>query len=282
MVRFFFAIAALFFSAPALAQSEIDVLSPAEFRDHLVAHVNAVEGYSVTPLEDTRLIVRNGDQEARVNIQDAYDRYLADPAALPEVINVYVATILEATTENKLDDLVILINSVDFIENSMSPEFKDRFLASRGFVGDLAMFLAIDSPRMVRLVSPNDLSDWGITEVQAWAIALQSTPERNGQLTLSPAKRYENAYLITAEGGLGASALADPEFCGPQGNGELEGSVALLTSNEMFLIGHPGLKGSLEGFWNAARNVVETGQSASETPLLCQDGKWVAIPFPEL
>ena len=282
MVRFFLGLVALFVSAPALAQSEIDVLSPAEFRDHLAAYVEAETDYRAKHVDEWTFIAESDAGDVRFNTQNAYRQYIADPPSIANVFSTYINALLEVGATKIAGQIILVVRPSDQIENSnlaQTRSIEDIFPAPRQFAGDLSLFLAIDKPSSIAYLTHDDLSDFDLTEDEAWTIALGSTPVRIGELS---AASYDEAFVITADSGLAPSALADPSFCGPEGNPAVAGAVTLAIANDMFLIGLPSIARSLQSFWSTARNVVEIGQSASETPLLCQDGKWVAIPFPEM
>ena len=281
MVRLFLLIAALFVSAPTLAQSEDDVLSPAKFRDHLAAHVEAETDFRAEPVDEWTIIAESDAGEVRFNTQNAYRQYIADPLALESVFATYIEALLEVGATTTAGEIIVVVRPSDQIESSslaQTQSIRDIFPAPRELAGDLSLFLAIDKPSSISYLTNDDLSDFALTESEAWTIALGSTPVRIGALSVAS---YGEASVVTAESGLAPSALSDPNFCGPDGNPAVAGAVALAIANDMFLIGLPEIESSMQSFWSAARSEVETGQSASETPLLCQDGKWVAIPFPE-
>lgn len=282
MVRFFLGLVALFVSAPALAQSEIDVLSPAEFRVHLAAYVEAETDYRAKHVDEWTFIAESDAGDVRFNTQNAYRQYIADPPSIANVFATYINALLEVGATKIAGQIILVVRPSDQIENSnlaQTRSIEDIFPAPRQFAGDLSLFLAIDKPSSIAYLTHDDLSDFDLTEDEAWTIALGSTPVRIGELS---AASYDEAFVITADSGLAPSALADPSFCGPEGNPAVAGAVTLAIANDMFLIGLPSIESSMQSFWSTARNVVEIGQSASETPLLCQDGKWVAIPFPEM
>ena len=282
MVRLFLTIAALFVSVPALAQSEDDVLSPAEFRDHLAAHVEAETDFRAEPVDEWTIIAESDAGDVRFNTQNAYRQYIADPSSMTSVFATYIEALLEVGATTTAGEIIVVVRPSDQIENpslAQTQSIEDIFPAPREFVGDLSLFLAIDKPNSISYLTRADLSDFALTENEAWTIALGSTPVRIGELSVAS---YGEASVVVADSGLAPSALADPSFCGPEGNSAVAGAVTLAIANDMFLIGLPGIESSVKSFWSAARNEVETGQSASETPLLCQDGKWVAIPFPEM
>nr|WP_298896765.1 hypothetical protein [uncultured Altererythrobacter sp.] len=282
MVRFFLAFVSLFLSVPTLAQSESDVLSPAEFRDRLAAYVEEETEYRTEPIDDWSFSAKADHGRVRFAIRNAYNEYLAAPQSLLDVFENYTNALIEVGSAPKTDQIVVLVRPSDQLENTnlaKTAEIDELFPHARKFAGDLSLFLAIDKPSSISYLTRADLSDFALTESEAWTIALGSTPVRIGALSVAS---YGAASVVTAESGLAPSALADPSFCGPDGNPAVAGAVVLAIANDMFLIGLPEIESSMQSFWSAARSEVETGQSASETPLLCQDGKWVAIPFPEL
>ena len=281
MVRFFFAIAAIFASVTALAQSESGILSPVEFRDKLALYVEAETDFRAEPVDEWTIIAESDAGEVRFNTQNAYRQYIADPLAIESVFATYIEALLEVGATTSAGEIIVVVRPSDQIESSslaQTQSVKDIFPAPRKLAGDLSLFLAIDKPSSISYLTRADLSDFALTEGEAWIIALGSTPVRIGELSVAS---YGEASVVTADSGLAPSALADPSFCGPDGNPTVAGAVALAIANDMFLIGLPSIESSIQSFWSAARNEVETGQSASDTPLLCQDGKWVAIPFPE-
>lgn len=281
MVRLFLTIAALFTGVTALAQSESGILSPVEFRDKLALYVEAETDFRAEPVDEWTIIAESDAGEVRFNTQNAYRQYIADPLAIESVFATYIEALLEVGATTSAGEIIVVVRPSDQIESSslaQTQSIEDIFPSPREFAGDLSLFLAIDKPSSISYLTRADLSDFALTESEAWTIALGSTPVRIGELSVAS---FGEASVVTAESGLAPSALADPSFCGPDGNPAVAGAVALAIANDMFLIGLPSIQSSIQSFWSTARNEVETGQSASETPLLCQDGKWVAIPFPE-
>jgi hypothetical protein len=277
--------AALFFlaaAAPAIA-ADVD-LSVTAFRDRMAVAMRGATGNAVETVDDRTLKTKKADgTELTVSIDNAYVEYQADHSRLDAIIAKY-ARILSASTD-KLEDaasqLVVIVRPSDYIKRSLPPGAKlDSILPPRPMAGDLAFFLAVDSPEMIRTATRDDLSRWKLDEAAAWTQALANIHQHVGPLDMIRLGGEDGPGGIAADSGLAPSILAESAFCGPKAQNGTEGQVVLLYARDMFLYAAPTDHEQTDRFWKAAKAEIAARRSLSSTPLTCHDGHWVAAKAP--
>ena len=269
-------------AAPLLAQDA--PLTPVQFRDRLAAGMTAGTGASVTMVDERTFRLRRADgEELSIYTENAYGRYREDPSQLSSIISNFVATFVQSKDpdDDGLDQLVVIVRPSDYISRSVAPGASlANFPPSHEMAGDLAFFLAVDSPKSLRTARKADLERWKVDESAAWQRAIANGQKRMGSVQLLRYKGENGATGMVAESGLAPTLLADPAFCGPASPDGPGHMVILLLDRESFLLGTPNDEDMYARFWKAAKEEISAGSSLSSTPLTCRDGHWVVAKAP--
>lgn len=236
--------------------------------------------------ERTLKILEEGRDETQINIENGFNSYLADPAALDSIVARYakLSIAMDATGES-VDQLVIIVRPSDYLISSgltkAGPDKANKLIAPRPMAGDLSFFLAVDSPETIRTASTDDLERWRLDEASAWDRAASNIRSRMGGIAMGPLEdQPDSATAIGAESGLAPSLLADPVSCSlkhPKGNGR---QVVLVVSRNAYIFGVPSDRDSMRRFWGTAKALTRAPAPFSATPLTCDNGRWKAIAVP--
>lgn len=198
------------FTMPAAAQ----LLSPRAFTQEFMGALRAqapelqvtTEGDTAVKLKDAR------GRESNLFLDNAYASYSADSGALTQIIQKYVAAILEERAS---------IAPVD--RSRIVPVVKDRAwlaeiqaaLKARGMNQalehvfedlneDLVIVYAEDSPRNIRYITPKSLTELGVKKEQLRSIAVTNLQNLLPRIEARPAPLVS---MITAGGDYEASLL---------------------------------------------------------------------------
>jgi hypothetical protein len=271
---------AMIAAAPVVA-APLDIRG---FRDRVAAAWQARSGKPVTIFDDGAFTGTMPDgSDVRVNVDNAYDRYRADPTALDAVIDSFVTT-LSATFDDSgggLDQLVIIIRPADYLVRTLGQKQNmENFLPAEPLAGDLAQFLAVDSVQALRTASTDDLARWKIDLPTAWSRARANIRVRIGPIAMFRLGDERGAAGMSAESGLAPSLLATDEFCSRKAPRGIDGQVVLLLSRDDFLFGIPSDRAGMTHFWEATAKLINGKGSLSATPITCREGKWVTVPLP--
>ena len=74
--------------------------------------------------------------------------------------------------------------------------------------------------------------------------------------------------------------LAQPTLCGAQKLNGIQGQVVLLYSKDMFLFALPADPAMMRTFWSVVKGEIAKERSLSNTPITCQNGRWIVVPIP--
>jgi hypothetical protein len=282
MKALFCALTLLLFAAAAPATDA--PLSALQFRDRMAAAWQDRFGTAPTPVSPMSFDAKLPDGKAvRVNIDSAYNLYVADPANLDAIIARQLQVLADSGNPgaDMLDQLVVIIRPTDYLTASVAPGADlSKFLPTHPFAGDLSLFLAIDSPTAIRTASTDDLDRWHIDLAAAWERGLANIKPRVGTLQMIRMVDENGASGIGGDSGLAPSVLATPGMCGPAAPEGNNGQVVLVISRDAFLFGVPSDPDSMKRFWRDAKASIASDATLSRTPITCQKGAWVAAPVP--
>jgi hypothetical protein len=260
------ALAALLFAAvstPAISKPVLDSaaeqpsrpLTILEYRERLATAVAQLRpGATILRVDERTLkIVEEGQTESQINIENGFNSYIADPAALEIIIGRYakLAMTSEKSTES-VDQLVIIVRPSDYLSSlvtsSLAKTSPDKLIAPRPMAGDLSFFLAVDSPETIRTASTDDLERWQLKEAAAWDRAAANIRSRLGEFTVGPIEgQPDSATAIGAESGLAPISCSGEN---PQG---LESQIVLVVSRDAYIFGVPSEPDSMRRFWATAK-----------------------------
>jgi hypothetical protein len=134
-------------------------LSPAAFRDRLIAAIQTATHRPTTILDERFRATRADGTELTVIINNAYAQHQADPSGLEAVVARFTR-MLDAPGDDgaTVDRLVVIVRPIDYLKQSVQPGAKlDNFIPARPMAGDLSLFLAVDARQTIRLAGPKDL-----------------------------------------------------------------------------------------------------------------------------
>lgn len=140
-------------------------------------------GFDVEPRTDLKLTAEQGPNRVEVDLQEAFERYEADPEARDEIVDEVVAD-AEERAETGIGEL-----SFEDARDDLMPLLKARFQIRRfGFEaaeteqpGNLATVYAVDSEDGFTIVRPEDVERWGTTVEEIDEIALGNLLRRTNE-----------------------------------------------------------------------------------------------------
>lgn len=272
---------AIALALPAMAEP----LELSAFRDRVAAEWHARIGDTIVAVGDGGFDTRSADgTTGRINVDNVYARYLENPEAAESIIDSFIFTLVQSHTNRreKIEQLVIIIRPADYVSKALAqkPDMTE-ILPSKPLAGDVAMFLAVDSEQSLRTAGPDDLSRWKIDLQTAWEVARTNIKARMGQVEMFRVGNKDGASGLGAASGLAPSLLANGTFCGPETEKDKGRMVVLVVSKDVFLYADTEDRLQTARFWKAAAQLAKDGASLSLTPLSCEQGKWVAVPFPD-
>lgn len=276
-------LAALALAVAAPAAAADPPLSPSAFRDRLAASMTSTTGFPAKLVDDRTFVTKDGEgTEITIFIDNAYQQYLSQPDQLDAVIKRFTAVFTTKEPTAGLDQLTVIVRPSDYVTQSLGAGASLAAIpASRPLAGDLALFLAIDSPESIRTANLDDLKKWGVTEDQAWANAFGSIKARIGPLGFAQLEGEPDSSALVADSGLAPSVLADPAFCGPEKSDGLNEAIVLLISRHTLLFGFPKEKASIASFWSVAKREISANTTVSSTPITCRNGRWEPVAIPD-
>ncbi|OQW45818.1 MAG: hypothetical protein A4S16_12565 [Proteobacteria bacterium SG_bin6] len=254
------------------------MLSPAEFRDRVAAAMKAATGQPVTVIDERTFKMKQADgTESTVSIDNAYNDYLASPDRLDAIVSIFARVLAQGGPAAKLGDLVIIVRPKAYLEQSVGKAANSAYPPPRALAGDIAQFLAFDTPEAIRLASLADLADLKIDQGQAWQRALSNLRGRIGPINEGVFGDSPGTTAFSADSGLSPSFLALPETCGPQAPNGRDAEQLLLFDRNVVFFGIPGNGQDFAKFQQTARAVIAAGSSHSSTVITCRGGRWVAV-----
>lgn len=260
-------------------------LSPAQFRDHVLAKAKAQRNdlqFEITgPLSATA-------EQAKLNLQSGYDEYLADPAQLNAITHKWVqvlATISDGAENNASDlgdRIVQVVRNREYIDQIAaaakgSGQGVEKSVLSRPLAGDLIVLLMANDDNMMSVVGGDLLAKASISTEAAWDLAARNTAAALGQLQVG-SYGPDGPLAISADSALATGLLAGPEACisGPLA----DGAIVLVVDRNTFIIGRPSEAYAIGLFWDFVRAAIKDGSYASSTPITCKNKKWAVAEIP--
>ena len=183
-------------------------ISITEFRDQFIAGARKVDpAAELEVIDDKSLSVRRGDQQGTIFVENAYARYLREPARLDFHMGQLLTLFANAAQESSLgvNQLVVVARHVDYGKGTGAD------ILMRPLAGDVGLLLAFDTPTALGAVMKSTLAELELTEDEAFARACENLKERIGELVV---QRFEhaNVFHIRADSGLATGALALPDL----------------------------------------------------------------------
>lgn len=258
-------------------QAAAEPLSPAAFRDRLAAEMTVATGKPVTVMDERTFRTKRADgEELTVSIDNAYAQYQTDPTQLNAIVARFARLLATAPDPAPgVEQLVVIVRPTNYVATSVAPGASlGNFLRPRAMAGDLAFFLAVDLPELIRVAGPEDLKRWKLSESDAWRRAVANIKARMGPITSIRLHDQNGPSGFGADSGLAPSLLAAPAACDEKPGAMWNEAVVLVFSRDAFLYADTRDRAMSTRFWSAARTMIDEGESMSRTVLRCRSGKW--------
>ncbi|MES1201568.1 MAG: hypothetical protein ABUS57_08985 [Pseudomonadota bacterium] len=249
-------------------------LTAAQFRDRVIAEIHArAPNLRIALRDELGITLSDPSDHARsdwfANFDNAYAEYQRDPSALDAVLARYAQFAISLPRSQHDPQFVIAVlrprTMLEEVGSYRGADGQALELVWLPFAGDLIQILAFDSDQSIEMASEDTLKEAGLTVDQAWLAAQENLPTRMGEPQGEALPDFPSFILISTTGGLGPSALLDPDLCQHE---PVEHAIYLVVSRDHFLIVDPSVKGAEDGL----RRIVEAHQTVSETPLACSSG----------
>lgn len=265
-------------SSPAGAAA----LSPERFTTEVVGALHqALPDHTVTVTEPLRLKLRSPTgKEATAFLDNAYNDYVRDPSARADIVDRYVASLLETTSD--ADDLdperiIPVIKDRAWLEEMRRAGTDEGSGAiaeqvTEDFNGDLVIVYAEDSPTSTRYFSPEDLEKIGLSQK-----ALRSLAVNNLRRILPPVETHSGSLvsMLTAGGDYVASLLLIDDIWNPE-RLAVEGEIVVaVPSRDIILFTGSRNEQGLRKLQELARKTVsENSYSLTDQIFVYRDGRF--------
>lgn len=261
--------AAIGAAAPAHAQS---IVSAAEFRDEVIALLRAQRPDLCIRIQDEWTLHFGPDESTCANslaIENMYREYLSAPSRKADfqarLARTGVAMLAgPPDTSNLRSRVVVVLRPLEYANL-----FEDSTVVHRPFAGDMIAVLMLDSPETLIAMSPEALSEHGLSEQVAFDLAATNLKDRMGDVQVATEMGIE---IIEAETGLATGILWLPESCGPQS----EGDQALIFDRNGYLRAAGADGDAVRNFRMVAEGMIADNASLSRSIITCRVGSWVA------
>lgn len=260
------------------------LLSPQQFRDAGVARIRQQHPEAVVTLHDSLGIsvsVPGGGpgDGAIINYDSAYRTYLADPAQLEPLLDRWTRLAFGVPDDPQTRERIVSV-----VRGRMTVEGYNTYLqrgappshvVARPLTGDLFEVLAFDSPEALAYVTPERLTELGITEDQAFALGRANLPARMGNGIET--QTFPEAPGLIAAGGANGLAPSNLllDFC----DGPFARYLVLVANRDSYFMAEPDRPGNFEAFRRWAQSLANANETESATVLACQGGHLAAESF---
>jgi hypothetical protein len=263
-----FWIAVLWSQSGAWAQT----LSATAFRDLVIERIDASAPQLRVAKRDElglEIAMPAGSEVASssVNLDRAYQEYVADPTQLEAIIARWVRIITQAPEQPERARIVSVLRTqadVAAYETAMRRGPRYSPIVKRAFLGDLLEVMVFDSPDSVRFATEHDITDLGLALEEAWLLTDLNLPLRLGSLESYGVEDMSELSYLTGPNGLTPSMLTQPNVCE-----RIPATAFIVLDRNTLVVGRVDNERSRRQFEEAVGLVQRTGQSLSLTPLVC-------------
>ncbi len=193
----------LMVSASAAAQ-----IAPEEFTQRFIEHLQQENGdIGIRDVESLKFIVTTEDGgEHTAFLDNAYDLYLQDEAAIEQIIDQYAAALIESATRG--DQELLAENIVPVIKDTAwlaevarvtSEHGQDSppALYTRAFTEGLVVVYAEDTPTNIRYVGRADIEEIGVADDSIVELSIENLLGRLPEIQVHGS---DGLYMVTAGG----------------------------------------------------------------------------------
>ncbi len=201
--KFVVSIVLLIVSASAAAQVE-----PEEFTQRFIEHLQQQNGdVGIRDVEPLKFVVTTDEGgEHTAFLDNAYDLYLQDEAAMQQIIGQYAAALLESVT--RVDEALSAENIVPVIKDtawlaevarvtSEQGQESAPELYTRAFAEGLIVVYAEDTPTNIRYVGRADIEEIGVADDSIAELSIENLLARLPEIQVHGS---DGLYMVTAGG----------------------------------------------------------------------------------
>ena len=162
---------------------------------------------SIGEIDSLELVVTTEEGgEHKAFLDNAYDLYLQDEAALQEIMDQYAGALLESVmreeTELLAENIVPVVKDTDWLTEVMrvtaeQGQESEPNLYTRPFVEGLIVIYAEDTPSNIRYIGREDIEETGVDLDQLAAFSIDNLVRRLPQIETHGG---DGLYMVTAGG----------------------------------------------------------------------------------
>jgi len=188
-----------------------------------------------------------------------------------EVVTRFLGVMTAAADQSRSDNrdlsdrIVVQLRPqsyLDFVRNET-----DKEIVARPFHGDLYAVIMRDSADALSSVPPEDLDEIGLTEDDAFNLAMKNLPLRMGTIHT---ENIDGVILTASENDLANGLPFQNDACVPGG----EDVAYFLFDRYQFLSAPIADDKAWENLVALFTSMVDAGESMSETLIICVGGEW--------
>ena len=199
----------------AVAASATAQLAPEEFTSKFIENLRQINAdVGIKDVEALQFVVttQEGD-EHKAFLDNAYDLYLQDEAALQEIMNQYADALLESVTrvepELLAENIVPVIKATAWLEEVArvtreQGQDSEPNLCTQPLVEGLVVVYAEDTPSNIRYIGREDIEETGVGLEQVATLSIDNLLQRLPQIETHGG---EGLYMVTAGGNYEPSLL---------------------------------------------------------------------------
>ena len=259
-----------------------DLLSQNDFREALIsrlqtqsdtpvcAHDLADGGFRAGPSAD--------NCEYYAYVDTTYASYVVAPDRLDEILDNEATRLLQVieggVDETGFEDrLVVQLRPNSFLTTTSGEH--DDAMVTRRFTQDLVAVLMLDSAETISVVDEDQLVEFGLTEDDAFDLAIANTRDRMGNVNVNT---YKTLEVLSSDNGLITGELWLPETC----NAQSRDAVYFVYDYNGVLKADRNNVIGISNLLSMARGMVNQGKSATDSVVSCSSGKWSQLwPAPQ-
>jgi len=267
--------AALAIATPSLAKP----LTPLQFRNQAGAAVERLlPGAKVRAVDERTLRIKlpggGRDDELRMMLDGAYDRYLVDPDARDAIIEQMVRALVSANTAPVAtqDNMVILLRPVDYLEVSGLGAVE---ALTRPFGAGFMEIVALDVGETFRVVGVDELLPVVKEKDAIWRKAAENTRARNSVYEV--AHPAAGVWTISAPSSLAPYFVLSPDLWAANGVSIKGDPVAVFLERNLLLLADGGDKDLMKGLPIFLNKVKAEPGTISTTMYIRRNGAWSVL-----
>lgn len=259
-------------------------LSMSEFRDRFMAQLETADpGLKLQRVGQNQVdIVDAGGSKSSTFLDNAYQRYVADPSELDHVLAVDVRVALEARTRRTVaaDELIALVRPAAFFAPHGAGTMARKTTApplTRPFSGDLLQVVGLDGPDSIAYSGCDDVRRAAPGGDDAiWTTALRNVEELRGAVRASPLRN--GLVEVSTNPGMASSVLIDGSLFGLPDVKVMGSKIAVLIGKDSVIVGRSDDPQAIQAMLAIAGD--DTAEWVSTGLYAPTPGGWMALAEP--